>query len=458
MNNTEMEEMIATLKAANVPAAMLDQIVYCMNYESTVTALEARLRGSYQFQEIITDALATTMNFYDADSALVISLDMDLMIAKPEFETHREDVLPVCGTEPMYLNEYPEMLAAIRNAVNSMASIPYMAIEALLPKGSKALQRLEQIGIHSIMAMPYKKRSIGYVAVINPRKHTNHSEHNSLLQVLSYVTVAEINEMNLTACRQESFFDGGSLAPNDIYVKLLNGFELRTCEGTIKESDLKSEQCVLLLTHLLVKKGTPISEEKLIEDLWDGDCKLDYPERTLRNLSYRTKAKIAHIFPQGSPLEIGKMAYSVSRKYNVITDLDWFGFKLRDIQGISDVERRIASYERLLDDFTGFVLPMVDHRSLTHIEEMYEERRETARIECLAQMYDLKKYSEMHYFINRISLIRVLSAPLVYWDIKASIGMRRYDFADNLLRENKARFSAAQREELEKLIKAAGQN
>ncbi len=50
-----VEEMIVALKSANIPEAMIDQIVYCMNYESTVTALEARLRGSYQFQEIITD-------------------------------------------------------------------------------------------------------------------------------------------------------------------------------------------------------------------------------------------------------------------------------------------------------------------------------------------------------------------------------------------------------------------
>ncbi len=59
----------------------------------------------------------------------------------------------------------------------------------------------------------------------------------------------------------------------------------------------------------------------------------------------------------------------------------------------------------------------------------------------------------MYYFINHISLSRVLSAPLVYWDIKASIGMRRFDLASSLLRENEAIFTAVQREELEKLVK-----
>ncbi|MCC8051307.1 MAG: hypothetical protein LIP10_11730 [Clostridiales bacterium] len=174
--------------------------------------MEARLRGGYKFQEIITDTLATTMDFYDADSALVTSVDPDLMTAKPEFETHREGFLPVCGTAPMDLNEYPEILTAVRMVSKDNLAIPYTDVSRLLKEGSKESLRMEQIGIHSIMAVLYNKRNAGFAVVINPRNYIKHPEHNSLLQVLSYVSVAEINEMNLMNCQKGSFSEEGELA------------------------------------------------------------------------------------------------------------------------------------------------------------------------------------------------------------------------------------------------------
>ena len=67
--------------------------------------------------------------------------------------------------------------------------------------------------------------------------------------MLSYVAVSEINEMNLMNQQKSTFFDDGTLAPNDVYVKLLDGFELHTKEGVVTEKELRSNQSVLFLTH-----------------------------------------------------------------------------------------------------------------------------------------------------------------------------------------------------------------
>lgn len=211
---------IKTLEAAGIDPEMIGQIQFALDFEATVTLLEARLRGGYQFQEIIMDALKTTMDFYDADSALVVSLDMDLLIAKVEFEAHQEGVMPVCGTEPLYLTDYPEIMEVLHRVSNKMEAFPFTEVFTLLAKGSKSYQRLEQTGIQSIMAVPYSKRNTGFVAVINPRKYKDRQDENELLQVLSYVTVAEINEMNLMNYQRNSFFDSDDLAPNDVYVSV----------------------------------------------------------------------------------------------------------------------------------------------------------------------------------------------------------------------------------------------
>ena len=447
MSVNEMEELVQTLHTAGIRPELIEQVAYALDYETTVSALEARLRGSYQFQEIIMDTLSTTMDFYDADSVLVISLDLDLMIATPEFELHREGFMPVCGTNPMFLNEYPEILEAVCQVANEIC--PYTEISSVLMQESKSYIRIHQLGIQSLMAVPYSKRNTGFVAVVNPRKYQSQS---SLLQVLSYVAVSEINEMTLMNQQRSVFFDDGTLAPNDVYVKLLDGFELHTKEGIIKEKDLRSNQSVLFLTLLLTKKGAPISDEALLEMLWDKPEELDIPERTLKNLSYSTKKKVIHLFPANGFLEIGKSCYSISRKYNIITDLDWFGYRLRDIQGIPNPQSRLKQYLNLLNDFRGTVLPMQEHRSLKSIDELYMRKQEEAQLECLALMYDLERYSEMHEFINRINLHQELKEPFVYWEIKADIGLKRLDLARRLMRENMDKLTLEHKQALSDLL------
>lgn len=169
MSVNEMDYLVQALHKAGLRPELIEQVSYAVDYEATVSALEARLRGNYQFQEVIMDALSTTMDFYDADSVLVVSLDLDMMIATPEFELHREGFMPVCGTNPMFLNEYPEILEAVRQVANEIC--PYTVISSVLAGKSKSYIRLNQLGIQSLMAVPYSKRNTGFAAVVNPRKY-----------------------------------------------------------------------------------------------------------------------------------------------------------------------------------------------------------------------------------------------------------------------------------------------
>ncbi|MDD7220841.1 MAG: hypothetical protein PUH09_00645, partial [Eubacteriales bacterium] len=158
------------------------------------------------------------------------------------------------------------------------------------------------------------------------------------------------------------------------------------------------------------------------------------------------------LFPANDFLEIGKSCYSISRKYNIITDLDWFGYQLRDIQGTPNLQSRLTQYLNLLNDFRGTVLPMQEHRSLKAIDDLYMRKQEEAQLECLALMYDLERYSEMHDFINRMNLRQELKEPFLYWEIKADIGLKRLDLARRLMRENIGRLTLEHKEELSNLL------
>lgn len=299
------------------------------------------------------------------------------------------------------------------------------------------------------MALPYSKRNTGIVAVVNPRKFTS---HNSMLQILSYVTVAEINEMNLMNVGGGSTQEENQLAKNEIYVKLLNGFELQTKEGIITEASIGRKQEILFLTLLLMQRGRAISEDALINLVWDDPSQLIDPSKTLKNLGYTAKRKVAHLFPENGLLQINKTGYAISRKYTITTDLDLFVRKIRDAEGITNHEARLEKYLEALDSFTGVVLPNLDNQAIKRIADVYEQKRIGVQNECLSLMYGLEQYDRMREFINMISISRNRGSTLYYWEVMAFYGQKKTEQAKMLLHENMDRLNPEHRKELKELL------
>lgn len=200
-----------------------------------------------------------------------------------------------------------------------------------------------------------------------------------MLQILSYVTVAEINEMNLMNVGKTSESDESVLAKNEIYVKLLNGFELQTRDGTITEASIKRKQEILFLTLLLMQRGRAISEDALISLVWDDPAQLVDPYKNLKNLGYKVKRSVVHLFPENGLLQINKTGYAISRKYTITTDLDWFVHKVRDAESVADSEKRLKMYLDALEGFHGIILPNLDNQAIRRIAEMYEQKKSASR-------------------------------------------------------------------------------
>jgi len=250
---------------------------------------------------------------------------------------------------------------------------------------------------------------------------------------------------------KSTIFNDSDLADNEVYVKLLNGFELHTREGVVTERDIRRKQGVLFLTLLLWQNGKAITDNALMHLLWEDPDALEEPERALKNLSYNVKKSIIHLFPANGFLEIKKSGYSISRRYSIKTDLDYFTYKIRDAEGTINPESRLEKYLKELDEFSGIVLPEHDHRAIGHIVETYENRRKSVQDSCLALMYELGKYNQMREFIGTISAARSIDSQLAYWNIKSNIALKRIDQAKKQLTEYNEILTEQQIDELQHL-------
>ena len=82
--------------------------------------------------------------------------------------------------------------------------------------------------------------------------------------------------------------DGGDGA---IQVKMLGGFSIQWGDRIVSEEDGRTKKVWMLIEYLLSNRSVDISQEKLIELLWEED-ESDAPLNALKNLVYRARKQL----------------------------------------------------------------------------------------------------------------------------------------------------------------------
>lgn len=446
MEKQEEKEVLQALKNSQLSEELISQVALDMDTTAALSTILERTTGDFTIEELVSVTAGIAMEYHNADSVIFITIDNDLTAAECLFETHRADFSPLCGTGPMYMDEYPALLKvlmrALLMAVEAKGFISAQNILPMLPSGSREYKRMKQIGLESIMGVKYGKSEHQFIAVINPRKY---GKEGDILRLLARVVDSEIDRLGQPNMGEGFSFGAGKLAKNEVYVKLLNAFELHTRKGVLTEEDITRNQEIVFLTVLLMKQDEGmIPATTLLHMLWEDPEALSEPERTLKNLSYRVNKKLKQLFPRGDFLEIKKKSYMVSQKYKITTDLDRFSYMIRDAEGVTNPKARLDRYLKALDDFSGIVLPQQDHQAIQFVTEKYESARRRAQNECLSLMFELGDYTRMAEYIRSISVTRTMDGELAYWSAMMYTGVGQHQQARELLEENEMYLSETQ--------------
>ncbi len=75
---------------------------------------------------------------------------------------------------------------------------------------------------------------------------------------------------------------------NCIYIQMLGEFSIRRGERTLNSESNRSKKVMNLIEFLVANRNATVSQEKLIESVWDGE-EFDNPLNTLKNMAYRAR-------------------------------------------------------------------------------------------------------------------------------------------------------------------------
>ncbi len=447
MTKQDFERLCNVVDCAIMDDADKDAMKHALCYQMTVSSLEARLRGGHDYDDIINAALVATRDFYDADSVLFASTDVNLQIAGNLMrELPRKGFKAISGKDPMYLSNYPLFLQAIKYGKPVVAP----DISQLLPKDSHEYKRLCEGNVFSFMAVPYQKRNTGIVAVINPRRYQDRID---LLQVLSYVTVAEINEASLLEFMKENEPLTESCDEHEVYVKFINRFEIYNKNGKLTEANLKGNRNVRFLAYLLLNRGHTFSGDELVDILWQGYPTPANERKTLLNLCSEVRDIMHQYFPGEELIMYENYRFGISPKYSIKTDYDEMLSLCLDAKREPDIGKKIEILGRVIDDYSGALLPTLYNEECLRNEITYFDLK---RLEILNTYLELlhheKRYSEMLEMATRSTMRHYDDAKLNYWLLCAYIGCGKLKLARRVMKDKKQYLMPEQMECLERQI------
>ena len=401
-----------------------------------MSALEVKLNTERIDENAVSHVVQIVREFYDADCVLVLSVNLQTMTTRCIHKTHRHS-LKQSIFESLLVPGSPEML---RELMQARAFVP-INIQAF----ASSYEEFVSAGMRFVVAAPYGVTGEGFIVVCNPKKY---SSFGTLLQFASYAITVELSNQRNRQKLKPRLQTQHELMMNEVYVKLLDGFELHTKTDILTEQRIDRKQGVVFLALLLFQRGRFLSFNTLLESLWENPDALSDPERILRNLGYSVRKNIGHLFENGDFLDIQKTGFSINRKYAVTTDIDRFVSRIREADGISDSSSKLEHYIEALKSFNGIVLPRHNGQAVHQIASQYDRKRIDVQNTVLALMFHLKQFERMSDLINEVSASRGKDRELLYWDVKSKIGLQRMEEAKAVFRANKKFFAPVHLEEL----------
>ncbi len=428
----------------------------CIDLQTAMSVIMKTVSAGNSVEELMSVAADVAMKYHDGDSAFFFNYDRGMKTAQCTYETHRANFPPICGTEPLYLDEYPSLLKMMMDVITGLAAkrefVSFPSLSSFLPSKSREAKRMAQIGLRSVLGVAFNGGR-DFIVVVNPRKNTDQGD---ALRMLGYVLTTEIGKCGPSHTTGSISFGRGELAGNEVYIGLLNGFELRTKYGSVTEKELSSGRGIILLTLLLFEDDHMLSRDTLLNRIWGSENKLSDSERTLNNIGYRTNNKIRKLFRSQDFLEKDRNCFFISNNYKITTELDVISYEIRDIEGVLNGEEQLKRYLVLLDRFSAVVLPRQKHQGIKQIVRLYDEKKVDVQNAVLELMWQLKKFEEMKKFIDSICGKRAWDAELTYWYMKALVGLEKYSAVRELLQKNQYLLSADQRADIEHTLGVKG--
>jgi len=412
--HAEFRQKVAELEK-QLESVLIDEAEYrfLKHFAATLVMLEKRLHDSDNADEILKATFRTACEFYDADWAGFLELDMDAGLWWPLdwFSVKNNDMTRT------YLNEF-EAAAIVPRWITAMKNNEAIVVqdrEEIKDDYPEEYALYERVKLYSVIAVPVKPRPCGFLAVRNPRRYVDKSLVD-LLQLLAFVTLVNINDKMSKRLIQMVNKPREIKNDNDVYFKVFGNFEMRTAFGTLRSNSMDRNTSSVLLTYLALRIGkatTSVRLEKVFyPDEKDAKSKVYNIVSGARN---DLKSIQLHDFLPPAGVE----GYRFNSKYHIITDLTRFDELFDDIVNNSTSFRTYMNCVQIFEMYSDDIWLDVADDEITNLRLYYHQKYFIVLEKLLSILYESGDYDGVRKVAEKGLLIEPEHSEMFYWLITA---------------------------------------
>lgn len=333
---------------------MMKPYKFAMKLMQSLCALEKGLHISDDADTIITQTLQAACEFYDADWAGFLDIDMVMQVCSPYrwYNTNKTDRTRELMAEFEPIGCMESWMEAMQT--NSPICIPDVeAIRNTLPEEYSLYKKLKA---KVILGVPVFPRPTGFLVVRNPRKHISADECKAL-QLFAYVMLTNINDKKATEKLLMTWTPDNIESPNDVVIHTFGELKITSVSGVITERKLASPAIARLIVFLLLNTDHSYAAREIAEIFWrdEEEYDIDKAAGNLRTQMSRSRAELKKISLENL-IASSVYGYALNDKYNIMTDIQMFDECIAAAVRSSSYLDKVDLMKKAVDLYCGDIL------------------------------------------------------------------------------------------------------
>lgn len=425
-----------------------EYITYCIEQDQVISKLETGLHTNDEPELIAKKALATACEFYGADWAGIIELDLELNIWTNGW-WHNTDP-QIKSIQKLQEFENLMVMPSIVEAIKKQKPIIITDIEDIAKSSPKEYQVYKRLDIQSVMAVPFGPKPMGFLAIRNPQKYMSRT---STLNTLAYVIHRAIAQKNTMDRVRMALSPDEIKTDNDVIINFFGGMEITTLAGVWKEHDFNSPKSSRAVAYILLQGKSAHSALAIADALYPEDgSDIDIINKNIRGYIYRFRKSFEPIC-RHKLIEYTLNGYKLNPSLNVMTDLQKFERLWKQAQQDIPIPQKVHTLKHAIKLYKGHVLGTAcDDFWLVGIATDYKMKYITMVNELLSIFAEFEDYDAVHHFATKALKLVPENVKAQYWLVYAIYHSGVITLAKKEIQQAKSRLTAEEFETLQKFI------
>ena len=337
-------------KVISVPADVYQVLEHSRKFEKELVALEKRLHNVEDPMEITIEVLRTACEFYTADWAgvLFVDLEAEVWTAEAWYDAQKGAMKSTFIKELEYAGDFVRWVQCLKENRPVIISDR----EEIASSNPTEYEFYKLVGATSILAVPFWKHPTGFLVLKNPKTYAANSH---MLQILAYVAMMSAEQLAKTKSAEHIVRPMEIRDGKDLIINVLGRLEITSAIGTVTQEKLSSDKGCKLLTYLLLS-GKAVQPWDIVHTLWPNDYAKD-PMGNLRSLIYNIRTKLNFIMEENLIIS-SDHGYILNPVYNIISDISRFEAYWNAACGTPNVEEKKRLLISAFDLYKGNLLPL----------------------------------------------------------------------------------------------------